>query len=56
MVPPQAGQVHLSFSFLRKALMPEFPIVSRFSIMLVSYLVLYRLSRCFNASQGNAPQ
>ena len=53
MVPPHSGQVHLNLSLSRKAAMPEFLIFSRFSIMLILYLVRYLLSRFFNLGQGN---
>ena len=45
-------QCHRSFSFSIKALKPISLILSRFSIMLIVYFVLYRLSNCFNRLQG----
>ena len=36
--------------------MPSFLMFSRFSIMLIPYFVLYRLSNWFNLPQGKLPQ
>jgi hypothetical protein len=39
-----------------KSLMPNFLMLSRLPIMLMLYLVLYRLSKCFNLTQGKLSQ
>jgi len=54
MVPPHSGQAHLTFSLARNFRIPILRIFSRFSIMLIAYLVRYRLSKCFICSQGNS--
>jgi hypothetical protein len=56
MICPHSGQVHLSFSLLMKCLMPNFLMISRFSIILMAYLVLYRLSKWFSLAQGKLSQ
>ena len=53
MVPPHSGQDHLIFSFLTNCRIPNSLIFLRFSIMLISYLVLYLLSKCSRLPQGN---
>ena len=52
-VPPHSGQVHLVFSFAINSFKPNSLIYSRFSIMLILYLVRYLSSNCFNLLQGN---
>ena len=53
-VEPQFEHVHLIFSFLINFLIPNLFIFSRFSIMLMLYLVRYLLSMCFILSHGNS--
>lgn len=52
MTPPHFLQRHLSFSFSTKARRPCSRMNWRFSIMLIEYFVLYRLSNCFSLLQG----
>ena len=50
--PPHSGHAHLFFSFSMKCLMPRLLRALRFSIILMPYLVLYRLSKWFSLAQG----
>ena len=56
MSSPHSGQIHFSFSFLTKCLIPTSLIILRLSIMLIPYLALYRLSNCLNLAQGKLSQ
>ncbi len=49
---PHSGHAHLFFSFSMKRLMPRLLTALRFSIMLMPYLVLYRLSKWSSLVQG----
>ena len=55
-ISPHFGQIHFTFSFRMKCLIPNSFIILRLSIMLIAYLVLYRLSNCFNLAQGKRSQ
>jgi hypothetical protein len=52
-VPPHSVQRHLSCSFFKNSSIPNSLMNLRFSIMLIWYFVLYRLSNAFNLLQGN---
>lgn len=53
MVPPHFEQLHRTSSFMENCAGPYFLIFSRFSIILILYLVRYLLSSLFNLSHGN---
>jgi len=53
---PHSGHAHLFFSFSTKRLIPKLLRALRFSIMLMPYLVLYRLSKCSSLAQGKLSQ
>jgi hypothetical protein len=50
------GSSTFLFRFLMKCLMPNFLMFSRLPIMLMPYLVLYRLSKWFSLAQGKLSQ
>lgn len=52
MVRPHLPHSHLVFSFLTNSLTPDLLMFSRFSIMLIPYLVRYLLSRLLSRLHG----
>ena len=51
-IPPHSGQAHVIFSLPINFLIPIFLMDSRFSSMLILYLVRYLTSKCFKMLQG----